>query len=291
MLADELVGSLSGATPSVADGRVFVGDIDGVMRGLDFDLDPLWTAAEPLEEGFFGGSGVVDGAMYAATYGFSGGRSNSTLAKFDAATGDPVWDVPCARTDAIPIVLSDGRIILSGGIDGFGSLATVQAFDASGSRLWDLVDATWVDTNTNGRIDPGEYLSLGGWDHQPAAIETPDGPALIIGAPTGGMALLDLDADPAEAGFVIASTDLGGGAPAVASGVAVTAWGDRVVAFDSSDDCFADFDGDGALTIFDFLAFQNAFDAGDASADCDRDGTLTLFDFLCFQNAFDAGCP
>ena len=54
--------------------------------------------------------------------------------------------------------------------------------------------------------------------------------------------------------------------------------------------CYADFDGDGSLTIFDFLAFQNAFDAGDLLADCDEDGSLTLFDFLCFQNEFDAGC-
>ena len=59
---------------------------------------------------------------------------------------------------------------------------------------------------------------------------------------------------------------------------------------DTSTPCFADFDGDGDLTIFDFLAFQNAFDAGDAAADCDGDGSLTLFDFLCFQNEFDAGC-
>ena len=56
------------------------------------------------------------------------------------------------------------------------------------------------------------------------------------------------------------------------------------------DDCYADFDDDGSLTIFDFLAFQNAFDGGDLAADCDEDGVLTLFDFLCFQNAFDAGC-
>ncbi|MFI4882660.1 MAG: GC-type dockerin domain-anchored protein [Phycisphaerales bacterium JB064] len=54
--------------------------------------------------------------------------------------------------------------------------------------------------------------------------------------------------------------------------------------------CYPDFDGDGQLTIFDFLAFQNAFDSGDLIADCDEDGSLTLFDFLCFQNAFDAGC-
>ncbi len=54
--------------------------------------------------------------------------------------------------------------------------------------------------------------------------------------------------------------------------------------------CYADFDEDGSLTIFDFLAFQNAFDAGDLIADCDEDGALTIFDFLCFQNQFDLGC-
>ncbi|MFI4881277.1 MAG: GC-type dockerin domain-anchored protein, partial [Phycisphaerales bacterium JB064] len=55
--------------------------------------------------------------------------------------------------------------------------------------------------------------------------------------------------------------------------------------------CPADLDGDGELTLFDFLAFQNLFNAGDPLADFDGDGDLTLFDFLAFQNAFDAGCP
>ncbi|MFI4915510.1 MAG: GC-type dockerin domain-anchored protein [Phycisphaerales bacterium JB060] len=54
--------------------------------------------------------------------------------------------------------------------------------------------------------------------------------------------------------------------------------------------CRPDLDDDGALTIFDFLEFQNLFDAGDPRADFDGDGELTLFDFLAFQNAFDAGC-
>jgi hypothetical protein len=56
------------------------------------------------------------------------------------------------------------------------------------------------------------------------------------------------------------------------------------------DVCRADLDGDGSLTLFDFLAFQNAFDMGDPIADFDGDGDLTLFDFLAFQNAFAAGC-
>ncbi len=54
--------------------------------------------------------------------------------------------------------------------------------------------------------------------------------------------------------------------------------------------CRVDLDGDGELTLFDFLAFQNAFDAGDPLADFDGDGSLTIFDFLAFQNEFDAGC-
>jgi hypothetical protein len=54
--------------------------------------------------------------------------------------------------------------------------------------------------------------------------------------------------------------------------------------------CRADLDGDGELTFFDFLAFQNLFDAGDPAADFDGDGELTIFDFVAFQNAFDAGC-
>jgi hypothetical protein len=54
--------------------------------------------------------------------------------------------------------------------------------------------------------------------------------------------------------------------------------------------CRADLDGDGRLTIFDFLTFFNLFDAGDLTADFDGDGWLTIFDFLSFQNAFSAGC-
>ncbi|MFI4882711.1 MAG: GC-type dockerin domain-anchored protein, partial [Phycisphaerales bacterium JB064] len=54
--------------------------------------------------------------------------------------------------------------------------------------------------------------------------------------------------------------------------------------------CAVDLDADGALTVFDFLAFLNLFQDGDAQADFDGDGALTIFDFLAFQTAFDAGC-
>jgi hypothetical protein len=54
--------------------------------------------------------------------------------------------------------------------------------------------------------------------------------------------------------------------------------------------CYPDFTGDGVLDLFDFLAFVNAFNAGDPEANCDQEGGLDLFDFLCFTNAFNAGC-
>ncbi|MEO1007980.1 MAG: S8 family serine peptidase [Planctomycetota bacterium] len=66
---------------------------------------------------------------------------------------------------------------------------------------------------------------------------------------------------------------------------------EAVIAAGGALGCPADFDGDGELTIFDFLAFQNAFDLGDPAADFDGDGELTIFDFLAFQNAFADGCP
>jgi len=59
---------------------------------------------------------------------------------------------------------------------------------------------------------------------------------------------------------------------------------------DDTSGCAADIDGDGELSLFDFLAFQNLFDAGDPAADFDGNGELNIFDFLEFQNLFAAGC-
>lgn len=46
----------------------------------------------------------------------------------------------------------------------------------------------------------------------------------------------------------------------------------------------ADFDLDGDADMFDFLAFQTAFDDGDTRADYDRDGGLTFFDFHAYAD-------
>jgi choice-of-anchor B domain-containing protein len=55
--------------------------------------------------------------------------------------------------------------------------------------------------------------------------------------------------------------------------------------------CSADFNNDGNLDILDFIAFQNAFVAGEDSADFDGNGEKNILDFVAFQNAFKEGCP
>jgi len=54
--------------------------------------------------------------------------------------------------------------------------------------------------------------------------------------------------------------------------------------------CRADLNKDGSTDIFDFLAFQTAFDAGSPEADFTNDTELNVFDFLEFQNQFGQGC-
>jgi len=56
-------------------------------------------------------------------------------------------------------------------------------------------------------------------------------------------------------------------------------------------ECKADVNGDGALNLFDFLAFQGAFGNEDPLADfAPPYGVLNIFDFLAFQTAFGNGC-
>lgn len=55
--------------------------------------------------------------------------------------------------------------------------------------------------------------------------------------------------------------------------------------------CPADCDGDGELTVLDFVCFQGLFLSGDEAADMNGDGILNILDFVAYQAAFQAGCP
>jgi hypothetical protein len=54
--------------------------------------------------------------------------------------------------------------------------------------------------------------------------------------------------------------------------------------------CDADVNGDGELSVLDFVAFQQLWQAGDPVADCDANADFNVLDFVCFQQLFQAGC-
>jgi len=56
-------------------------------------------------------------------------------------------------------------------------------------------------------------------------------------------------------------------------------------------DCPADCNGDGGLSVLDFICFQGLFIAGDPGANCNGDADINILDFVCYQSEFAAGCP
>jgi outer membrane protein assembly factor BamB len=263
---------------------------------------PLWEFENPAGTGFFGGvcvraegSGVF---VYGASYAFSGGQTAGHLVKVNAADGSMVWTIPCNRTAATPIPLGDGRIVVSGGVVGFGSMPSVQLFQDLGSSaalVWDTALDTWVDGNANGVMEVGEFLLVGGWTHQPAAAA--GGGVLLAGAaPTTAWSgactdlyALDLSRMPFEAGFVAGHVIGVGSTPAIAGDNAYTVGAGGVGAFGAAV-CYAECTGDSLLTVADFGCFQTRFVGGDPYADCNGDAALTVADFGCFQTWFVGGC-
>jgi outer membrane protein assembly factor BamB len=312
------IGGGSGNTPAYAAGVVFVSTVSdqsglGTGRVMAFDAGatspppPLWVFENPAGTGFFGGVCVADGSVFAATYAFSGGVSSAELIKLNAATGAMAWTVPCNRTNSTPVPLPNGRIVLSGGVAGFGSAPSVALFrddGASAIRLWDSALATWNDLNSNSTMDPGEYLAIGGWTHQPAAAAI--GSRLVVGAmPSGGFGActdlytIDLALDPSDPAFIAAHAVGMGSTPALSHGGVYTIGPGGLYALGSPPPplCYANCDASTTapiLNVQDFSCFLNAFAAGEPYANCDNSTTppaLNVQDFSCFLNAFAAGCP
>ncbi|GIW74563.1 MAG: hypothetical protein KatS3mg103_1085 [Phycisphaerales bacterium] len=172
-------------------------------------------------------------------------------------------------------------------------------FDQWRSDWVGLVDAVRSEVHASTTtLAPGQALRLRivprDWQGLPADRSTSAPRLRFQGVPqltatdpilADGAWTLDVRADaaspPGQATIAIAFDD-----PAAPRPVTLM----PALAIEVASSCPADRDGDGRLTAFDFLAFLNAFDAGDPSADCDGSGTLDALDLACFQTTFDAGC-
>lgn len=256
---DEPIGATSGATPACDSGRVFVATIEdplgapgvGVIRAYDIDGPPggrlAWATG--VAEGFFGGVSVCNGYVYAASYDFFGTGDNSTLVKLRASDGAIMWTVACERTTSIPVVRGN-RVYLSAGIQGFGSVPKVQAFDDLGThavKAWD----TWNDT--------GGALAVGGWTVQPTLV----GHLLYVGrGPTSGnfygpaveLFVLDVTRAPGQPGFVVQQRSGFGSAPALAGGRLLTLGANGLFALATR----GDYSLDGVVNGADMQGFVSA---------------------------------
>jgi hypothetical protein len=179
-------------------------------------------------------------------------------------------------------VLSTWFAVYDGGLfDAFGA-------DGGASISFGPVSMDSTGTATADAVFAGVPMPWFDWQDNWGS----DGAAFILQPGSEGLATISSAADPI---MVIANDGRTIAAPVLdemdGSTEAELIWENMMnVVLSSVEPCRADIDGDGALTLFDFLAFQNAFDAGARLADFDGDGSLTLFDFLAFQNEFDAGC-
>lgn len=299
------IGSSTGGTPAYLDGVVYVcstglegpgfGEICAFDARAAEQPAPLWVFTNPIMEGFFGGLTVRergDGVyVYAATYAFYGEMDSANLVKVDARTGAMEWSIASNRTDSIPIVLDDGRIVLATGIQGFGTVPMVQMFEDHGTfaaQAWNTATSTWMDANQDGVIDLGEFLLVGGWTTHPVLV-LPEltgapgsgvGPRLMVGSiPTGDdyfgpytkLFEFDLSKTPAQAGFVVQQTSAVGSSPAML-GEGVYSVGIGGLTAVGARPPRADVNGDGRIDVEDWYTWEGEEGAGER--DVDRDGSV-----------------
>lgn len=248
----------SGATPAYHRAHAYVataGDFDLQSPGsvLAFDIrhdNPdhalRWRTDLTGNDAFFGGLTVRNNHLYAATYDFYGDTTSARLLKLDATTGDIIWSTPSNRTETIPVPLADDTILLSTGLLGFGSVATLERFDQSTNPpalTASSAHDTWND-NGNNILEPGEFDIIGGWTLQPHVVTNHPStltPVAYVGslAPPSGsffsgasrLNMIDLSKPFTDPAFLLATAPNSGGAPAVAHNTLYTVGPDGLHAY------------------------------------------------------------
>ncbi len=257
--------------------------------GARFDALEERTAMFPAFLGDLNGDGRDDFGFFSSSFGPSGSINGRAWIRFGRGPHDgfwpiePLWVLDASRGVVIDANFADTRAFGS-------SAAAIGDFDGDG--LDDaLIGARSTSYYPPWLVEPGRGFILRGTRSWPAMFELGSRRDLYITidadvrrqyAGWSAAGLGDLNGDGLADLALGGPGELGsGGLP----GAAFVVFGGAIAST-----CPADVDRDGALTVFDFLAFQNLFGDGDPRADLDGDGELTLFDFLAFQTAFDAGC-
>jgi hypothetical protein len=268
-----------------------------------FPVGNLNSIRGPVALGDLDNDGDIDIACRCGDYVYAWDNAGAALPGWPVATGDPT------RNSATSIGDLDGDGDLEVVIGGY----EVHAFEHDGS----YVAGFPVSAPTTGNINSSPILA--DIDADPTTLEilvkVIDG---VFGVDNAGNTL------PGYPYFLDDENNTGTYSPSPAVGDAdgdgdlemvftsitaniaffdeVEAWTDGLAAWPQAQhdaqntcllagaDCPPDFNGDGVVNSQDFVAFLNAFVAGDLSADFNGDGVINSQDFVAFLNAFVAGC-
>ncbi|MFI4881959.1 MAG: hypothetical protein ACIAQU_05175, partial [Phycisphaerales bacterium JB064] len=161
------------------------------------------------------------------------------------------------------------------GVHGDGQAGQVKVDGVDRASLWQCSPGSWMDLHPDAAGGSVAFALTDGWQVGEARIAGDPHASVWRGTADSWEDLHDTL--PIEFRFSRAQSVWSDGRSVRIGGVAIRPDGtSEAVLWSRELACRADLDGDGALTIFDFLAFQNAFDAGEAIADFDGDGELTI---------------
>jgi len=258
-------------------GQIFAFAAHGPSDQTGTPPNPLWTFTNPTSNGFFGSLSLdaANDAIYAATYGFFGSTTSGNLVKLRASTGVQQWTVNCNRSASVPIRLPGNRLALSTGIQGFGSVPSLQVFSSTASTaslFWSSHTRTWTDTNHNSIIDSGEFTPAGGWNTQPIYSSATN--QLAVCGNDNILRILDANITSASSPFtVLQSAPNITGSPAVAGGNLYAIGTAGLVAFGPAP-AFVDVNSDGLFDVEDLYAWEQSR----GSRDVNGDGQINLAD-------------
>lgn len=280
-----LIGGASGATPAFlpacdgGTGLVYVATrgepsfVPGTILAFDAYANtvpaPAFITHNAINEGFYGtisieppSSQSVHPTLYAVSYEFYGGLSSANLIAVDGVTGSVRWSMPSNRGASAPVLLGNGRIAVSAGVQGFGTLPSVALYldrKDHALELWNIVRDSWADHDNDQVIDPDECDSIGLWSYQPIASSdlrllcvgvAPE--SASVGAFGPSMATLDVALAPRDLTFTHRTAGISG-SPSAGRGwfYAINASGLAAFAMPR-----IDVNSDGRATIDDLCTFE-----------------------------------
>jgi hypothetical protein len=261
-----------------------------------------WTGAVPFALGADGGVLYVGGDLIAAC-GTQIFYQNS--GRLSGGSWVPLVDCFNRTGASIPVfaISTFNDKVYFGGLGAFSEVRDCKGDSEWGSlQIWDPVRSDWsqlwnffaggnvfaMSTWDDGDSDaPGPKLFVAG-----TSLPAPDVGTQNIFRYTGTEGLAMGSGVNGTARSVLRFHDgqneslIVGGHFSLAGGHSVR----NIARWGRDQSCYADFNNDGVVNIFDFLAFQAAMTSGDLRADCNCDGMLNIFDFLWFQAQVQAGC-